>query len=145
MDVVQWEEFISECYLVLRATREPVEMLGTVYQVGGGRSHTSVGHILREFRFCCCFPVAILSNSSCSRCCLFPPSFLLAVIRRWRNSFNSHARSNSLSRSMGERGGRKPGKLFKVSFLTDSCRVSGFPPIFPDPEEFICCILFAGI
>ena len=40
MDVVQWEEFISECYLVLRATREPVEMLGTVYQVGG-RIHTS--------------------------------------------------------------------------------------------------------
>ena len=33
MDVMQWEVFISECYLVLRAMREPVDMLGTVYQV----------------------------------------------------------------------------------------------------------------
>lgn len=61
MDVEQWEVFISECYLVLRAMREPVEMLGTVYQVTDcvyaqrREDSTSRSYTVLFFFCCCCY------------------------------------------------------------------------------------------
>ncbi len=38
MDVLKWEEFIRDCYLLLRALRTPIEMLGSVYAIASSAS-----------------------------------------------------------------------------------------------------------